>query len=473
MTRDARSMIGSSAGAADRHRRTAALDIASAVAEAEADREEALDRAAYQMGRLVGHGLDLSDAADLLQGAAARCGLVAEMDADAVQSAIAGGIAEGRRAAADEMESEAVQEVVEAAASPDNIRPWPKLPKAAMRGLAGDFARIATRESEADPVAVMITALTGIGALMGRVRTIRVGDTEHHARLMCALVGATARARKGTSWGPVRRLLSRTESIIQETSTLPHPLGLKMQITHGPLSSAEGLVAAIRDKENDDKDDKGGTADKRLLVVEGELGSAFRAMQRPGNMLSMMLRTAWDGLDLAPLIKNNRTIASDPHICIVAHITRQELKDLMSASDVWGGFANRLLWTCVRRRRLVPLPQGVDGAELDRIAGELARVVIHANEHKAEMRLSNAAQDHWATAYPELTQDHPGLLGAATARAEAQTIRLALTFALIDGADRVHPAVRCTQFAPRHQDAFVVLWPRERAAPHQLLSGDG
>jgi hypothetical protein len=460
VTCDARSVIGSSAGAAERHRRSAALDIARELAEGRIN----VDDASYGMGRLVEQGLDLSDAGDLLQGSAARAGLTADLGTDGVQSAIAGGIAEGRRAAAEEAESEAMHDAAEAAAAATtgaaDARPWPVLSKAAMRGLAGDFARVATKRSEADPVAVMMTAMTGIGALLGRARCIRVGDTEHHPRLMCALVGATARARKGTSWGPVRRLLRRTEEIIHDTSTLPHPLGLRLQITHGPLSSAEGLVAVIRDRMGEE--DEGGTDDKRLLVVEGEFGSALRAMQRPGNMLNMMLRTAWDGLDLAPLIKNNRTIASDPHICIMAHITRQELRDLMSASDVWGGLANRLLWACVRRRHLVPLPKGVNTDDLDRIAAELARVAIHANEHAGELRLSNAAQDHWAAVYPELTQDHPGLLGAATARAEAQTIRLALTYAMIDGADRIEI---------EHLEAGLAMWRYAEDSAGYLFGG--
>ena len=46
-----------------------------------------------------------------------------------------------------------------------------------------------------------------------------------------------------------------------------------------------------------------------------------------------------------------------------------------------------------------------------------------------------------ATVYPALSAEQPGLLGAITARAEAQTMRLALIYALLDGAgeiDRVH-----------------------------------
>ena len=92
------------------------------------------------------------------------------------------------------------------------------------------------------------------------------------------------------------------------------PLGKKTQITHGPLSTGEGLINAIRDGL---KEDDKGIEDKRLLVVEGELGAALRAMQRLGNTLSMTLRTSWDGHQLAPLIKTDRTVASDPHICIV------------------------------------------------------------------------------------------------------------------------------------------------------------
>lgn len=116
-----------------------------------------------------------------------------------------------------------------------------------MKGLAGELARVATEHSEADPVAVMLTGLTGMGAFFGRARFLRVGDTIHHARLMTALVGATSRARKGTSWGPMQRLLKSTEEILQAKSTLPFPLGKRFRVSQGPLSTGEDLLAAIRD----------------------------------------------------------------------------------------------------------------------------------------------------------------------------------------------------------------------------------
>src|SRR4029079_2390141 len=96
--------------------------------------------------------------------------------------------------------------------SPD--RAWPELSTEAKRGLVGEIASIATAHSEADPVAIMLTTLTASGALMGRARFVRVGDTNHHPRLFCALVGETSRARKGTSLAPVQRIVSEAERLI-------------------------------------------------------------------------------------------------------------------------------------------------------------------------------------------------------------------------------------------------------------------
>ena len=315
------------------------------------------------------------------------------------------------------------------------------------RGLIGQIGELGTRKSEADPIAVMGTALATAGALFGRARYIPVGETRHHARVFTDLVGASSRARKGSSTGPVTRILEVTHDHLQHHSTLPFPLGKPLRISHGPLSSGEGLIEAIRDKRGDD--DEGGTDDKRMVVYEGELGAALRAFQRQGNTLSAILRGAWDGVTLAPLTKREKIVATEPHICIVAHITMRELRELMVASDLWNGFANRFLWLTVRRRAAVPFPEQMPDDEVAAVAGELARVVIYAHERPGPLRFSNSAADLWATVYPELTRDYPGVLGAVTARAEAQALRIALIYALLDGADRIELD---------HLDAGLAFW---------------
>ena len=326
---------------------------------------------------------------------------------------------------------------------------WPILGSAAAHGLVGEIATLATRDSEADPVSVMATALAWAGACFGRNRFYRVGDTSHHARLFCALVGNTSRARKGTSFGPVQRVFREAESILRGNSTLPFPAGLPLNVENG-LSSGEGLVAAIRDKR--DEQDEGAVKDKRLLVAEGEFGAVLRHFERQGNTLSTNLRAAWDGSDLGTMTKNNRDKATEPHICIVGHITKHELNALLTTTDIWNGLANRVLWMAVRRGKVVPCPKPMPDDEVTALAKELARVIEYTHGRRgadAELTMSNSAQAHWADCYQELTLDHPGILGAVTSRAEAQALRLAMTYAQLDGATRIEL---------QHLEAALTFW---------------
>jgi hypothetical protein len=335
-----------------------------------------------------------------------------------------------------------------------NVKPWPILDSTAAYGLVGEMAKLATENSEADPVAVMLTALVRGAATLGRNRFMNVGDSVHHPRIFTVLVGASSRARKGTSTDPVTRFYEAAERKLQSRSTLTFPSGLSLKVSPGPLSSGEGLIDAIRDKMEmaNGQEDLGGTDDKRLLCIEGEFGAVLRACQRQGNTLSTVLRVAWDGLTLAPLTKNNKIVASRPHICLLAHVTQRELRELLTAVDVWNGFANRFLWCAVRRCKVVPFPTPMADGDVDRVGFELARIIEYAHSRtgsSGRLVMSNAAQSHWVDCYPELTQDHAGILGAVTSRAEAQALRLAITFALLDGADRIEL---------KHVEAALAIW---------------
>jgi hypothetical protein len=330
------------------------------------------------------------------------------------------------------------------------VKAWPILRSKAKHGLVGEIASLATENSEADPVAVMMTVLAWSGALFGRNRYMSIGDDEHHPRLYGALVGSSSVGRKGTSLGPVRKIMAAVEGELQKKSTLPFPSGASLKVSHGPLSTGEGLIAAVRDKHSDDDD--GGVDDKRLLCIESELGAALRACQRQGNTLSSVLRAAWDGWTLEPLIKTDRIRASSPHICLIAHITRQELDQLLTSSDIWNGFSNRFLWAAVRRAKSIPFPKPMADADVRRIGAELARVIEYAHSrdcNDAQLVMSNSAQSFYVDCYAELTQEHAGILGAVTSRAAAQAQRLAMTFALLDGADRIEQ---------QHVEAGLTFW---------------
>ena len=320
---------------------------------------------------------------------------------------------------------------------------WPTLSEEALHGLAGEIVRAATKDSEADPAAVLITVLVRAGATIGAQCYFNIGETKHPPRLMAAIVGASSRARKGTSTHPVSRIFEEAEAIGQ----LP-----KLQVSNGPLSTGEGLVYAVRDaSEKLDKDgnpEDPGVTDKRLLVIEGELGAPLRAMQREGNTLSALIRTAWDSGNIAPLTKSNRIKASGAHISILGHITRQELGGLLQSREVWNGFANRFIWVCARRSGVVPFPQPMDETVVNHIASNLGDA-MRVGRQRTCLNFHPDTAAIWKTHYPQLSSDAPGIFGTITARAEAQVMRLSMIYALLDQSDMI---------APVHLQAAMSVW---------------
>ena len=66
-----------------------------------------------------------------------------------------------------------------------------------------------------------------------------------------------------------------------------------------------------------------------------------------------------------------------------------------------------------------------------------------------EIKRSDGTRELWATVYQKLSEGKPGLLGAMTARAEAQVLRLSILYALLDCSRTVEP---------EHLKAALALW---------------
>ena len=314
--------------------------------------------------------------------------------------------------------------------------PYPKPPN--LYGIAGEVAALAMLESEADPVAVYTTFLVYMGALIGLKAYARVGETKHYPRLFVAIVGNSSRARKGTSLKPVERIIRKTEEVFlnrtKGSSYTP------LNFADGGVSSAEGLIFAVRDES--EKLDKNkipewdGVDDKRLIVIEEELANVLKMAQREGNTLSPILRRAWDGCNLAPMTKNNRLKSSNPHISLLSHITQFELKMSFSQSDCHNGLGNRFLWTCVRRPKKVPLPQQMNDDKVFDLAIRLSALMANYDDER-ELKLSADAIPAWKKIYHAVSVDDTGLKSTLTARSEAYIIRLSLLFALLDNASEI------------------------------------
>jgi Protein of unknown function (DUF3987) len=236
----------------------------------------------------------------------------------------------------------------------------------------------------------------------------------------------------------------------------------------GGLSSGEGLVSEVRDerKEWNKKEDREetvdpGVADKRLMVTEAEFAGALAVMERHGNTLSSVIRDAWDGRRLGFMTKHTALAATGAHISIVGHITEDELRANLTRTDMASGLANRFLFACVRRSKHLPFGGNLDEATIGELASRVAQAIERAKD-VGRVTMTEAARQEWAAVYEDLSADQPGLLGAITARAEAQVVRLALIYALLDC-----PARGEVQISVKHLDAAIAVWEYcEASAAH-------
>ena len=302
---------------------------------------------------------------------------------------------------------------------------WPALHPDARYGLAGDVVATIEPHSEADPVASLVTLLSVYGNMIGRGAYFKVGADRHHMKINATLVGETSKGRKGMSWNYARDLLKVLD-----------PLYIDDRVVNG-LSSGEGLIYAVRDRvmgENKDGDPMvvdPGVEDKRLLVMEGEFANVLKMCQREGNILSIVIRSAWDEGKLQTLTKGSPTKATDAHVSIIGHITRIELERLLSQSDASNGFANRILWVLVRRSKKLPFGGDWSSVDVASLVSDL-RGVVEFGRRAGEIGWGASARDLWVEEYEGLSEGHPGLLGAVTSRSEAQVLRLAAIYALMD-----------------------------------------
>jgi hypothetical protein len=251
---------------------------------------------------------------------------------------------------------------------------WPQPPdEAAYHGLPGQVVQKIAPNTEADPIAILTQLLVGCGTLIGRGAWFQVEATRHHPNQFLPLIGDTARARKGSSFDHVARLLTEVDPAFPS------------RLTTG-LSSGEGPVWAVRDPNGQDR----GVADKRLLVAEPEFASVLKATSREISTLSPTLRSAWDGRPLALLTRTAPARATDAHISIIGHITQTELRRHAATVEIANGFLNRSILALVRRVRLLPEGGNPDPLKNTGLARYLASVLKHA-QTAGQLKLDSAA----------------------------------------------------------------------------------
>jgi hypothetical protein len=311
---------------------------------------------------------------------------------------------------------------------------WPvPLEEAAFCGLAGEVVNAFTPHSEVDPAGLLGHTLTFFGNAAGSRAYFPVASDRHGTNIYTVTVGETAKARKGVAFNHEKQLF-----------LLAAPEWTTNCIETG-LSSGEGLIRSILERS---RVEGSNGSDPRLLIFEPEFGLALRVMQRQGNTLSPVLRQGWDSTPLGVLTRKEPLKAKSSHISLIGHITKLELRDLLTRQDIFGGLANRILWICVRRHGMHAELRGVRDDLLRPLAEKMKSALATAKQVK-ELRFSTDANQQWKEIYPALSSEDTGLLGAVVSRAEAQVLRLAGIYSLMDKSHRVRR---------KHLEAALSLW---------------
>ena len=303
---------------------------------------------------------------------------------------------------------------------PSSPLPWesaapppPALPAAALHGIAGRVVSSLAPHTEADPAAVLLQFLAAFGNLVGPAPHCRVGATRHGLNLFVVLVGESSKARKGTSWRQISSLLAEAD-----------PLWSAHRVTTA-RPTLTSILHALRDQPS--------VADCRLFLLSEEFASVLHTLGRETGQLSPLLRRAWDGGDLCGLDSRLPAQATAAHISLVGHVTKAELAQHLNHTESANGFANRCLWTSVRRSKSLPDGGSLAPEQQSELVADLRRTLdwVHSQNEILFSR-TPAARELWNDRYVALSQGREDAYGAATSRAEAQVLRLSAIYAALD-----------------------------------------
>ncbi len=300
-------------------------------------------------------------------------------------------------------------------------------------GIAGTIIRKLQPETESHPLGNLLELLAAFGNIVGPSAYYLVEDTKHYTNLNIIRVGKSSKARKGTGTGRIERIVSQLK-----------PDWFTGCTTSG-LGSGEAVIWKVRDPVMGPFKDRRtgemrmvqtdpGVDDKRLYVSEGEFAGVLAVAGRKDSILSTVIRNAWDHKTLRNTVKGSPAVCQNPHISISADITRDELLKLLSDSDRFNGFGNRFLWCFVERQGLKP--HGGEQIDWSQEITELYKAVEFTKKQK-RIFMDRSSREMWNRVYEELSEDIEGVIGAVTSRAEAQVLRLALIYAMLDCSDHI------------------------------------
>lgn len=322
---------------------------------------------------------------------------------------------------------------------------FPEIPAACYFELFGDYRDVMAPTSEAPDNFHLGSALTLLGAMIGRRVRAEYASDPLFANLYTVLIGASGSSRKDTA---MRRAMG-----------LPFGAeGTRILVpafrVHRDISSAEGLVSILKDTPN-------------TLLYLSELSIVQKNAARKGTstIFDRMIE-AWDAPPvLQNLNKMTPQTAENPYLSILAATQPKRLADQMTAEDMHSGFANRWLYVIGAGKTPMARPPTVDKAIAFGIYREWFDA-IHAYPEGHVLTFDASGNDRWDDWYYR----NAGLSGrdededAMRIRHPTIAQKLALIYAVSEGAKSI---------GDRHLEPAIALVDWMWSVVRELMKGWG
>jgi hypothetical protein len=118
-------------------------------------------------------------------------------------------------------------------------------------------------------------------------------------------------------------------------------------------------------------------------------------------------------------------------LTLVGHITKAELLRHLADTEVANGFANRFMWVMVKRSKELPFGGEWHKVDTTPLVGRLSSA-LELGSAPVLVTWGDSAREIWPEVYGPLSDGKLGLFGAVTGRAEAQVVRLAALYAVVN-----------------------------------------
>jgi len=273
--------------------------------------------------------------------------------------------------------------------------------------------------TEADPAAVLGSLLVMCSTYIGPATATTVSGREFPSRLFAVIVGETSLRRKGTAVGDATGVM---DTVVGDFSA---------RFMEGGLGSGEALVEMLASRE-----------ERRVLLTEEEFAAVLTVASREGSTLSAQVRKAWDGTTLRNRTKSDVLEAAGSHLCVLGQVTPTELVAQLASVEVANGFANRFLFIASHSpRTIVWEDEELTGPDFLRALVEpharLLRSRLEAGAGRGLVRMDKAALDHLFELRTAPRSASSRTVEHLSARREPMVLRLALLYAVLDGAEQV------------------------------------